>query len=123
MWYIFNSDKRLVAICDGEPDSTDLASRNEFAVYSEENIEVREVGLNDNNEVVRIAPTPLTKEEIIEQQLALLDNEYDKKFDSITLAWAAATMNDDADTAAARLADKETLISEYQNRREAIVNG
>lgn len=64
-----------------------------------------------------------TAEEFKKSKLISLDAEYDPQFDSLTLAWATASMDGDAATAAARLANKQTLKQEYQQKREAIING
>jgi hypothetical protein len=49
MWYIFNNINQLIAISDGEPDQTDLQSRNEFFVYSIKNIPFNKVGYDGQN--------------------------------------------------------------------------
>lgn len=54
MWYIFNSDKKLIATCDGNPNLDDLATRNEIAVYSAENIPFDKAVLNEENQVAEL---------------------------------------------------------------------
>jgi hypothetical protein len=64
----------------------------------------------------------LNPEEIRQQHLNALDEEYNPQFDALTLAWATASMEGDTETAAARVADKQTLKEEYQRKREAILS-
>ena len=66
-----------------------------------------------------------SKSYVVDKDLALaaLDAIYDPQFDYLTLAWATASMDGDTTTATARLADKQALKEEYQQKREAIING
>lgn len=46
MFYIINSDKKCIAICDLSPDSDDLKSRDEFSIESQE---LHEIGCTYEN--------------------------------------------------------------------------
>ena len=35
-WYVVNEEDKVMVQCDYEPDSEDIASRNEIKVYSDE---------------------------------------------------------------------------------------
>ena len=68
-------------------------------------------------------PPEPTAEEIAESQLAALDAEYQPQFQEIQLAWAAASMDGNTDLAAGIQQDYLALKSEYQTKKEAIING
>lgn len=71
-------------------------------------------------EIPAYVPTP---DEIKDQELSALDAEYQPQFDELSLAWATASMDGNAALAASIKADKATLQNEYQQKREAIING
>jgi hypothetical protein len=104
-----------------ESDETLEQLRRRFAT------EIVFVDITDSAEVqegwdyngVFTAPSGLA----VEERLAALDAEYNPQFDALTLAWATASMDGDTETANARLADKQTLKAEYQQKREAIIHG
>ncbi len=100
-----------------------MAEQGYFAIDGHEIIPLEQAGLDENNQIIRVIPPEPTAEKVRQQQLAALDAEYDPKFDALTLAWATASMDGDAETAAARQADKAVLKIEYQAKKEAIVNG
>lgn len=54
--YIFNQDGYCVCSCDYEPDSADLASRNETAIESNEVYEIDKIKFK-NGAIVAIEPT------------------------------------------------------------------
>ena len=41
-WYVVDADNKVIVKCEYEPDAKDLKSRNEIAVFSEEEIPLRE---------------------------------------------------------------------------------
>ena len=68
-------------------------------------------------------PPEPTAEEITNSQIAALDAEYQPQFQDLQLAWAAASMDGKADLAAGIQQDYLALKSEYQTKKEAIING
>lgn len=46
-WYIVSKSGKVVAKCDYQPSLTDIASRGELAIYSDEKIELNEAEYDD----------------------------------------------------------------------------
>ncbi len=53
-WYTFNEDNKAIALTKYEPDVNDLNSRNEFAVFSNANIKLRQAEYRGGKVKVRI---------------------------------------------------------------------
>jgi len=68
-------------------------------------------------------PPGATAEEIAESQLASIDAEYQPQFQSLQLAWGAASMDGKEDLAAGIQRDYTDLKSEYQTKREGVISG
>lgn len=68
-------------------------------------------------------PPEPTAEETINSQLSTLDTEYQPQFQELQLAWAAASMDGNTELATGIQADYVALKSDYQVKREAIING
>ena len=47
-WYVVNIDNEVIAKCDYQPDTADLESRNEIAVFIEEDIALEEAEYRGN---------------------------------------------------------------------------
>jgi len=77
----------------------------------------------ENGKAVEKPSVILTIEEIIAQKLAVLDTEYQPQFQELQLAWAAASMDGNTELAAGIQQDYLALKTEYQTKKEAIING
>ncbi len=67
-WYVINIDNDVIAKCNYQPDTADLESRNEVAVYVTENISLEEAEYRGNKIVkhVKTADEIEAEEEVIE---------------------------------------------------------
>ena len=68
-----------------------------------------------------IAPTPPTAEEIAQQALIALDNEYEPRFTQLSQALGMATLSDNADLNTSIKADYIALKAEYDTKRGDII--
>ena len=51
-WYVVNQNDEVVVKCDYQPDTADLESRNEIAIYMEEDISLLDAEYR-GNKIVR----------------------------------------------------------------------
>lgn len=70
-WYVVNIDNEVIAKCDYQPDTKDLESRDEIAVFSEEDIELIEVEYRGN----KIKKHIKTASEIQEEEAKQVERE------------------------------------------------
>lgn len=71
MFIIFNEEGKVLSWSDLEPDYSDLASRKEIAVYTEDVLKPFNVILGKYGTIFEPAPTPLTDEQT-QKDLAML---------------------------------------------------
>jgi len=50
-WYIVSESGKVVAKCDYQPSLTDIASRNELAIWSDEDIKLSNAEYNSNKKI------------------------------------------------------------------------
>lgn len=72
MYYIINSEEKIIGCCDFEPNKADLENRNEYCLFSEvnyndiSNIEVLEGIISIKQ------PAPKTQEEVLDEKIKLI---------------------------------------------------
>lgn len=68
MYYIFNSENKIIGCCDFEPDYTDLESREEYCLFSEvEHNDILSLELTEEGVVVK-QPLPKSEQDILEEK-------------------------------------------------------
>lgn len=73
MYYIFNSENKVVGWCNYEPNQEDLASRQERFIFSEESIkEPFKLVIGKYGTLFEPADNPKTKEELVEEKATTL---------------------------------------------------
>ena len=119
MWYIFDKNKQCIATADFKPNISDLNSRNEIAIDSNEIYQINTIYIDDNNNIL----VKHTQQPTKDQLLAQLDAQYQPQFKSLQQAWAAAQLDGNTSLAAELQAEYQSLKVEYQTKLEAILNG
>ena len=100
------------------PQAVEISAEDQALYVSNNYIRAPETG-----KPVERPPYVPSREEILTQELLALDTEYQPQFQSLQLAWAAAGMDGNTDLAARIQQDYAALKSEYQTKKEAIING
>lgn len=79
MFIIFNEEGDVLSWSDLEPDYSDLASRKEIAVYTEEVLKPFNVILGKYGTIFEPAPTPVTHEQLQEKLTISILTQRNKK--------------------------------------------
>lgn len=120
MWYIFNKNNVCIAKIDYEADSEDLASRGEFAVYSETSYEDYTKLIFKNKEIVIREPT---KEEIQAQKEKELELEYNSQLADFKNYMLIALLNNNDEAIKSIQAEIIEFNTAYVEAKQIILEG